>query len=305
MSTSSQAEPQTVRVTLLLAGGHQHTLSLPSNSPVLVAVMKAVAAQTGGDRNTIAPSQLFQIPLDGDKRALCFPSHQIVGVITEPPIYVQSKQTQMAAAAPNAPTPAVNDPTIPSRFVHLDNFFSKEECDRLLKYVMERESEFTSTTTSTGQADYRHSTVLYQFSEFSEMTIERVQGLMPKVLPALDRPVFVPKEIEAQLTAHNDGHYFKLHNDNGSPDTATRELTYVYYFHNHPKNFTGGELLIYDSKIRNGYYTKAESFQTIEPRHNSIVFFLSRYMHEVLPVRCPSRKFVDSRFTINGWVRRS
>ncbi|MGB8690572.1 MAG: proline hydroxylase, partial [Microcoleus sp.] len=35
------------------------------------------------------------------------------------------------------------------------------------------------------------------------------------------------------------------------------------------------------------------------------VFFLSRYMHEVLPVSCPSKAFADSRFTINGWVRRT
>lgn len=34
-----------------------------------------------------------------------------------------------------------------------------------------------------------------------------------------------------------------------------------------------------------------------------IIFFLSRYMHEVLPVKCPSRNFADSRFTINGWIR--
>ncbi|WP_333783600.1 hypothetical protein [Nostoc sp. 'Peltigera malacea cyanobiont' DB3992] len=27
-------------------------------------------------------------------------------------------------------------------------------------------------------------------------------------------------------------------------------------------------------------------------------------MHEVLPVNCPSQAFGDSRFTINGWVRR-
>jgi Rps23 Pro-64 3,4-dihydroxylase Tpa1-like proline 4-hydroxylase len=63
-------------------------------------------------------------------------------------------------------------------------------------------------------------------------------------------------------------------------------------------------LLIYDSKIENNFYVNADSYQAVEPRNNSIVFFLSRYLHEVLPVSCPSKAFADSRFTINGWVRR-
>ena len=53
-----------------------------------------------------------------------------------------------------------------------------------------------------------------------------------------------------------------------------------------------------------GYYVAADSARLIEPRNNSIIFFLSRYMHEVLPVSCPSQSFADSRFTVNGWVRR-
>jgi Rps23 Pro-64 3,4-dihydroxylase Tpa1-like proline 4-hydroxylase len=117
-------------------------------------------------------------------------------------------------------------------------------------------------------------------------------------------PPFVVSQIEAQLTAHNDGQFYKVHNDNGSQDTATRELTYVYYFYQDPKPFTGGELVIYDSKVQNNYYVQAESYKMVEPRNNSIVFFLSRYMHEVLPIRCPSQEFVNSRFTINGWIRR-
>jgi Rps23 Pro-64 3,4-dihydroxylase Tpa1-like proline 4-hydroxylase len=112
-------------------------------------------------------------------------------------------------------------------------------------------------------------------------------------------------QIESQLTAHNDGHYYKAHNDSGSPDTASRELTYVYYFNREPKQFSGGELRIYDSRIENNFFIKAESYKTIEPINNSIVFFLSRYIHEVLPIRCPSQQFADSRFTINGWVRRA
>jgi Rps23 Pro-64 3,4-dihydroxylase Tpa1-like proline 4-hydroxylase len=123
------------------------------------------------------------------------------------------------------------------------------------------------------------------------------------VLDQLAIAPFQATQIETQLTAHNDGHYYRVHNDSGSADTCTRVLTYVYYFHHQPKAFTGGELRVYDSHIQQNTYVQAESFHTVEPLDNSIVFFPSHVMHEVLTIHCPSRAFLDSRFTINGWIR--
>lgn len=160
------------------------------------------------------------------------------------------------------------------------------------------------TSTATDEVNYRRSSVLYSFPEFAELIRDRIQSVALDIFRTLELPPFSVDYIESQLTAHNDGNYYKVHNDNGSSNTATRELTYVYYFHREPKPFLGGELVIYDSKIENTYYVNADSFKTIEPRNNSIVFFLSRYMHEVLPVSCLSRSFQDSRFTINGWIHR-
>jgi Rps23 Pro-64 3,4-dihydroxylase Tpa1-like proline 4-hydroxylase len=193
---------------------------------------------------------------------------------------------------------------LPSSYVQLDQFLTANELSRLLDYTFQKEAEFVSTSTSTGDVSYRKSVVLHSFPEFSNLITQRIQAIIPDVLAKLAMPQFPVTQVESQLTGHNDGNYYKIHNDNGSPDTATRELTYVYYFYREPKAFSGGELLIYDSRIENNFYVQAESFHTIEPRNNSIVFFLSRYMHEVLPIQCPSRAFADSRFTINGWVRR-
>nr|WP_293094347.1 hypothetical protein [Okeania sp. SIO2F4] len=38
---------------------------------------------------------------------------------------------------------------------------------------------------------------------------------------------------------------------------------------------------------------------------DSSLLFLSRYIYEVLPVTFSSQAFPDSRFTINGWIRRT
>jgi SM-20-related protein len=170
--------------------------------------------------------------------------------------------------------------------------------------VFAEEAEFVPTNTSTDEVNYRRSSVLYAFPDFADLIRDRIQSIAPDILRTLELSPFSVDHIESQLTAHNDGNYYKVHNDNGSSNTATRELTYVYYFYRELKPFSGGELVIYDSKVENTYYVNVDSFKTIEPRNNSIVFFLSRYMHEVLPVSCPSRSFQDSRFTINGWIHR-
>jgi Rps23 Pro-64 3,4-dihydroxylase Tpa1-like proline 4-hydroxylase len=41
----------------------------------------------------------------------------------------------------------------------------------------------------------------------------------------------------------------------------------------------------------------------VQPARNSVVLFPGSLTHEILPVRCPSRNFAHSRFTVNGWLR--
>ncbi len=298
-SAQRKTETQDVKVQLLLAGGHQYSIWLKSDSPVLENLLKLLVART---QNQTA-STLLQIPINEGHGALCFTSDNLVGLITEPPIFVQQK------TAPATPTAEVKQATPPPNIVvseclQLDNFLTAEQNKRLVEYALANESAFVPTTTSTGAADYRRSFVLHSFPEFYQLMINRINEIVPTLFSKFGVAPFTVSQIEAQLTAHNDGNFYKIHNDSGSPETATRTLTYVYYFNREPKAFSGGELVLYDSKIENNFYVKANSFKTVEPRNNSVVFFLSRNMHEVLPVSCPSKNFADSRFTINGWVRR-
>lgn len=300
--TQPQIKFQDVKVKILLTGGHQCTVTLKSDTPLLHSLVKTLVDRA---QQTPGFSTLFQIPIDEGRSALCFPGEHLVGLVTEPPIYLPQPQPQQPELILEIPVPApVNDELI-SRYAQIDNFLTAAEKNKLIKYVLAKESAFVTTSTSTNADDYRRSMVLHSFPEFSELMINRIKAILPDVLCKLNLPSFSVGDIEAQLTMHNDNNYYKLHNDSGSPDTATRFFTYVYYFNQEPKAFSGGELQIYDSKIENNFYVAAETFRTVEPRNNSIVFFLSRYMHEVLPVSCPSKAFADSRFTINGWVRRT
>ena len=300
--TPQQPNLQDVKVKLLLTGGHQYTLYLKPDAPLLHSLMTVLVARAQKQEANF--SCLFQIPLEEGRTALYFPSEHLVGLLTEPPIFLQQPDLQQTdLQQPEEAKPQTTDVLV-SEYVQINNFLTVEEKSRLLDYVFQQESAFVPTSTSTGDADYRRSMILYSFPEFSQLIVNRIKAILPDVFRKLGSPPFPIAEIEAQLTSHNDGNYYKIHNDNGSPDTATREFTYVYYFYREPKPFSDGELLIYDSKIENNFYVQADSFQTVEPVNNSIVFFPSRYLHEVLPVNCPSKAFADSRFTINGWVRR-
>lgn len=197
-----------------------------------------------------------------------------------------------------------SDPdVIPSPYALIDDFLSPSQLNDLLRYSISKQSEFIPTTNSASDPNYRRSFYLMKFPEFSELMIKLVRKITPQIITHLDINNFVIGQIESQMTAHNHGNYYKIHNDNGSPDCATRVLTYVYYYYREPRPFTGGELVIYDSKIENGYSVAADSRKVIQPTNNTIIFFPSGCMHEVLPVSCPTEYFADSRFTINGWVR--
>lgn len=192
---------------------------------------------------------------------------------------------------------------IPSPYALIDNFLSPSQLSELLSYSIKKYPEFVPTVNFANNSDYRRSLYLPYFSEFSELMISLVRKITPQIISHLRIDNFEIGQIESQLTAHNHGNYYKIHNDSGSPDTNTRVLTYVYYYHREPKGFTGGELVLYNSKIENGFYVADDSHKVIQPTNNTIVFFPSYCLHEVLPVNCPSEYFADSRFTINGWVR--
>ena len=75
-----------------------------------------------------------------------------------------------------------------------------------------------------------------------------------------------------------------------------RLITAVYYFHQLPRKFEGGELCIHP------FDRSAPA--VIEPRNNRLVAFPSFILHEVLPVAVPSGAFADSRFSVSCWFDR-
>lgn len=200
---------------------------------------------------------------------------------------------------------------LPAKCVVLDEFLAPQEIDELMRFTLADENEFhtsevVSPTAEGGVIDYEHrrSRVLTELGPHEELILQRIRGVLPQVLQKLGMDAFTVEEIEAQITASNDGDFFRFHSDNGSDKVAERQLTFVYFFQREPQQFEGGELRIHDARLEGSTYVSEGSYRTIAPQQNQIVFFPCELMHEVTPVKCPSRLFADSRFTLNGWLRR-
>lgn len=195
-----------------------------------------------------------------------------------------------------------------AQFIKFLNFLTPQEHRNMLEWVRKYENAFELSKSSSENENHRRSLVMLLTPEAEDLIAKRITPIVHLAMKKLSCSGLNLGKIEAQVTAHNDGNYYKLHNDNGMPPLDKRELSYVYYFNREPKAFSGGELLLYDEKIEKNIegdrFLKADSFQLIEPTNNSIIFFYSRYWHQVLPVNCPNGHFADSRFTINGWIWR-
>ena len=198
--------------------------------------------------------------------------------------------------------PAVVRPAASIRpFLVFEEFLVIEELVRLLRFTLAREAKFKPTTvrreggSSRVDVEYRRSQAIFKLEEFYELFGVRLLAYLPFIFERLGEAPFEPTWIEAQITASNDGDFYRPHADSQHSTLRTRAITFVYYFYRPPKAFTGGALQIYDD---------AQRASTVAPALNRMVLFSSTRLHEILPVSCPSRRFADSRFALNGWIHR-
>jgi Rps23 Pro-64 3,4-dihydroxylase Tpa1-like proline 4-hydroxylase len=207
----------------------------------------------------------------------------------------------------------LEDPEWTRIFISYENFLSADEHKELLDFVLSQQQSFDNSTvqfqtremtekpaTPVVNENIRRSKTLNDLGRFEAVFNEKIKQNIVEVLKKLTHDQFEIERIEIQATASNDGDYFRMHQDSG--EDSTREISFVYFFYQEPKRYSGGELRIFETKIINGRPVPVDRSQTLIPRQNQIVFFPSRHEHEVLPVRVPSKAFPHSRFTINGWI---
>jgi hypothetical protein len=193
--------------------------------------------------------------------------------------------------------------------VSVHEFFGDRR-QKLFDYIIGQEKNFKPATviergndSTVVNKQLRRGQTLDDLGEFEEMFVEGIRAQLQPVLRTLEHKGFPLGRIEIQVTASNDGDYFRLHQDSDGKDT--REISFVYFLHSEPRRFSGGELRLFKTRLIDDEIVRADRSRTVSPRQDTIIFFPSLNEHELLPVRVPSRAFADSRFTVNGWIHRS
>jgi hypothetical protein len=176
-------------------------------------------------------------------------------------------------------------------YLRIPDFLSSGESDLILQVLLAQRGEFRARGISSSGSPvfYRMQAPLAPSAEFLARFVEVVPLLWHRFGVDLR-----DARLELLGQAYNDGSFFGRHSDAdaGGPNWQ-RRLSGIYYLHTQPRRFEGGRLAVYGRSGRP---------YLVDPEHNSAVFFPRDAVHEVLPVRCPSKAFEDSRFAINVWI---
>src|SRR5271166_1895856 len=101
-----------------------------------------------------------------------------------------------------------------ARAALFEEWLSPQELNALTSYVTARRNDFKPSQVSRpDDDDYRRSVVLMDAGPFHALFRTRLMYYLPRILRGLDHPAFEVKAMEAQITASNDGDFFRMHND--------------------------------------------------------------------------------------------
>jgi SM-20-related protein len=189
--------------------------------------------------------------------------------------------------------------------LRIADFLDAETHSALLDWTLANEAGFVPAQLAGGVVDpaARCALVLRDLGPVAQLLDSKLRDAAPHWAAALRSTPFVTSEVELELAAHNDGAHFTLHSDTYAREQIARGdrmLSAVYYFHRRPRAFEGGALRIHRLGAAPG-----DAGLDIEPDDNSLVVFPSWGPHEVITVRCASRRFADSRFAVNCWIYRA
>ncbi len=287
---------QDVTVGVTLVGGVSYQTVLPADSQILHDLHVALATRSNSQAE--AHDSILQLPMDGGHTACTFMSSSLLSLTTRPPVLLKPLDATGAYRSHFAAAPS---------YLRIEDFLTPRENELLLKYAVEQEAAYHQSSTLDGRKSHRRSKVLHAIrdSHWKELFFSRLKLHLPQIADALGKPGFCLADSEMQLTASNDGDYFKAHPNSSPahPETAGREITFVYYLHRAPRPYSGGGLLLYEGAPGQPAYDRGANVSLVDPQNNCLIAFTSDRWHEVDMVRCPSGEFADSRFTVNGWLR--
>jgi len=195
----------------------------------------------------------------------------------------------------------------PAPLVVIDNFLSSNLVPELLSHTIEHEKKFRMANVGSNNPEYisdrRLTHVCFEMGAFKAYFLDYIIDNLIHFKTLLNIPDFNLDKIEIKITNHLNGGFFQPHADNKAMfGDSKRVVSWLYYFHQNPKAFEGGELLAFDSNIDLQEYN-AYKFTKIDPINNRLVVFPSCFYHAVTPTLLADNQFSNGRMAVAGHIR--
>lgn len=208
-----------------------------------------------------------------------------------------------------APRPTPKKQVSPAHFVKIPNFLPNAARQELFDLLLQNQGNLEELDVNYVGAQYeqnakRDRSIRLQYGVYCETELRAIfdpllTPRLPEFIEALQAEPFNAAKHTLRLDTTPDGGFGKMHQDVG----FGARLIFLYYFHTHPKKFTGGDLLIFDQHV-NDNAPAHDSFTTLRHVDNTLVVFEPHYFHQVTKVKAieGSLSPLDSRLSVCGFV---
>jgi Rps23 Pro-64 3,4-dihydroxylase Tpa1-like proline 4-hydroxylase len=191
-------------------------------------------------------------------------------------------------------------------FVLVRDLAPESELVKIRKAIEERRDRFATATVGHNEkqrvdVNARAAVYIRADDQFREMTRDFFWAKIRErqVIEKMGLPQLSETRDEVEAIAYASGGKYAVHRDNAPSVDNGRILTVVWFIHDVPKGFSGGDLLLHDEP------PIGQGFTRIVPERNSAIFFPSDCLHEVTPVESTVDDVLASRMVLNGWFHKA
>lgn len=195
----------------------------------------------------------------------------------------------------------LDDPFQPTPFLLYDDFLSSDEVDQVWGIYHQNLNRLNDSYIADAVIDKGvRSSKVSKLRDAPEIDFfkHKARPILESAYDYFRIPIAEKPSLAIELTSHTNDGFYDIHND-VNVMTPVRRLSYIYYFHQQPRAFEGGQLHLFDTDVEND--TFVNKLTAIEPLHNRLVIFPSAYQHRVFKVSLPGDVAIQGRHTINGW----
>lgn len=196
------------------------------------------------------------------------------------------------------------DKCYPVPFVLKCDYLTQTELSTLREYI-QNEAWDNSRRSEVGNGEYnehiRQSFDLPLPKWLKQKMLNDITISLPELSNALQIPDVDFGRIDLFLRGYGNGQFFSIHTD--KLPKICRHLSMTYFFYFEPQQFTGGDLLIFDTHLSQGDKREfSEGFTRLKATQNTLAIFPSASYHAVSTVNTSTDNRTDYRYAINAHV---